>query len=212
MKGEEINIKVCGMRDESNILELVTVHPDYLGFIFYPGSKRFVGEDFDPGITENIPGNINKVGVFVNAKSKYIQEKSRLYGLDFVQLHGSEPVELCRDLYSKGISVIKAFSINDEFNFNTVNPFKSCCKYFMFDTKCSTFGGSSRKFNWDLLRNYDNEKPVFLSGGIGEEDAGMIRQLDYLNIHALDINSRFEKEPGLKDISKIRKFIKEFKS
>jgi len=212
MKCKVINIKVCGMRDESNIKDLVKVNPDYIGFIFYPGSKRFIGEDFNLKILDYIPDSISKVGVFVNAGREYILEKSRLFGLALIQLHGDESAGFCRELFDTGFSVIKAFYVNEEFNFETINPFKPFCKYFLFDTKCSTFGGSSKKFNWDILRVYDNEKPVFLSGGIGGEDAGLIKQLDFLNIHAIDINSRFEKKPGLKDISKIRKFIKEFKS
>ncbi len=212
MDSKTINIKICGMMEESNIRELVKVHPDYIGFIFYRESKRFIGEDFSSGILDSIPGSISKVGVFVDAGKDYILEKSELFGLKLVQLHGSEPVTACMELFNAGISVIKVFHIDDEFNFDTINPFKPYCKYFLFDTKCSTFGGSSKKFNWDILRKYDNEKPVFLSGGIGNADAGLIKQLDYLNIHAVDINSRFEKEPGIKDISKIKKFIKEFKS
>ncbi len=212
MDSKTINIKVCGMREESNIRELVKVHPDYMGFIFYRESKRFIGEDFSPGILDYMPESICKVGVFVNAGKDYILEKSELFGLKLIQLHGSEPVTLCTELFNAGISVIKVFHVDDEFNFDTINPFKPYCKYFLFDTKCSTFGGSSKKFNWDILKKYDNEKPVFLSGGIGDADAGLIKQLNYLNIHAVDINSRFEKEPGIKDISKIKKFIKEFKS
>jgi phosphoribosylanthranilate isomerase len=212
MDSKTINIKVCGMREVSNIRELVKVHPDYMGFIFYRESKRFIGEDFISGILDNIPESICKVGVFVNAGKDYILEKSELFGLKLIQLHGSEPVTACMELFNAGISVIKVFHVDDEFNFDTINPFKPYCKYFLFDTKCSTFGGSSEKFNWDILRKYDNEKPVFLSGGIGDADARLIKQLNYLNIHAVDINSRFEKEPGIKDISKIRKFIKEFKS
>ena len=212
MNCKTMNIKVCGMRDESNIRELVEIHPDYIGFIFYRGSKRFIGENFNLRILDYIPESICKVGVFVNAGKNNILEKSKLFGLKLIQLHGGEPVELCRELINAGISVIKVFSVNEEFDFNTINPFKPYCKFFMFDTECNTFGGSSKKFNWDILRKYDNERPVFLSGGIGDEDAGLIKELDYLNIHAVDINSRFEKEPGIKDILKIGQFIKKLKS
>ncbi len=199
------------MRDESNILELAGVHPDYIGFIFYPESERFVGENFNPGILEHIPESINKVGVFVKASKEYILEKLNIFRLNLVQLHGGESSEFCRELSSIGIPVIKVFSVIEEFNFNTTNPFKAYCKYFMFDTQCTTYGGSSMKYNWNILSGYDNEKPFFLSGGIGPEDIGSIRDLKDLNIHAVDINSRFEKKPGLKDISKIRKFIKNLK-
>jgi phosphoribosylanthranilate isomerase len=212
MNTEKINIKVCGMRDESNIRDLVSIHPDYIGFIFYSGSQRFVGDNFDPGILDYIPDSINKVGVFVKADKDYILEKTNIFGLNLIQLHGGESSEFCSELSHNGIPVIKAFSIGEGFNFKSLNPFKPFCRYFMFDTECRTYGGSSRKFDWDKLNQYDNEKPVFLSGGIGPEDADLIKKLDNLNIHAVDINSRFEKEPGLKDISKIAEFLKKIKS
>jgi phosphoribosylanthranilate isomerase len=212
MGHKNIKIKVCGMRDESNIRELVGIHPDYIGFIFYSGSERYVGNNFDKGILDYIPDSIYKVGVFVKADKNYIIERTKTYGLNLIQLHGGESAEFCREVSHNGIPIIKVFSINEGFDFNSVIPFKQFCKYFMFDTECRTYGGSSRKFNWDSLNQYDNEKPVFLSGGIGPEDADSVKELDNLNIHAVDINSRFEKAPGLKDISQIRKFIKNIKS
>ena len=212
MDNKNINIKVCGMRDESNIRDLVKVHPDYIGFIFYSGSERFVGDSFNSGILDYIPESIKKVGVFVKAGKDYILGKTDIFGLNLIQLHGGESSEFCRELSHRGIPIIKVFSINEEFNFNSINPFKPFCKYFMFDTECKTYGGSSRKFDWDSLSQYDNEIPVFLSGGIGPEDADSIKGLKNLNIHAVDINSRFEKAPALKDISLIREFIKKIKS
>ncbi len=207
-----IKIKVCGMRDESNIKALVKVNPDYIGFIFYSGSERYVGDNFDTGILDFIPDSIYRVGVFVNADKNYVFEKVKAFGLNLIQLHGGESADFCRELSHDGIPVIKVFGINEGFDFNSVIPFKPFCKYFMFDTECRTYGGSSRKFDWDSLNKYDNEKPVFLSGGIGPEDADSINGLYNLNIHAVDINSRFEKAPGLKDISQVRKFIKKIKS
>lgn len=199
------------MRDESNIRELVKVHPDYIGFIFYSKSERFVGENFNLKVLDYLPESIYKVGVFVKASKDYILEKLNTFRLDLIQFHGGESPEFCRDLHDKGIPIIKVFSVNEEFDFNVINPFKAYCKYFMFDTECSTYGGSSMKYNWNIFNRYDNEKPFFLSGGIGLEDSDSIKELKNLNIHAVDINSRFEKEPGLKDISKIRKFIKNLK-
>jgi phosphoribosylanthranilate isomerase len=212
MEGKAIKIKVCGMRDKSNIRELVRVHPDYIGFIFYGASPRFVGEDLNPSVLDYIPESISRVGVFVNADKDYILQKINLYALKFIQLHGGESPAFCREMSDEGIAVIKAFHIGAEFDFNTVNPFKPWCKYFLFDTKCSSFGGSGRKFQWDIFEKYDNEIPVFLSGGIGVDDTGLIRELDYLNLHAVDINSRFEKSQGIKNIQEIRKFIRELKS
>lgn len=211
MNNKNINIKVCGMRDESNIRQLVKVHPDYIGFIFYSKSERFVGENFNIKILNYIPESIKKVGVFVKAGKDYILEKINTYRLDLIQLHGGESTEFCRELSYEGIPIIKVFSINEEFNFNLVYPFKAYCKYFLFDTECSSYGGSSIKYNWNILNRYDNEKPFFLSGGIGYEDIESIKAVKNLNIHAVDLNSRFEKKPGLKDISKIREFIKNLK-
>lgn len=212
MKHRNINIKVCGMRDVSNIRNLVKLHPDYIGFIFYSGSERFVGDNFDLGILDYIPESIKRVGVFVKAGKDYILDKTDTFGLSLIQLHGGESSAFCRELSHTGIPIIKVFSINEGFNFDSINPFKPSCKYFMFDTECKTYGGSSRKFNWNSLSQYDNEKPVFLSGGIGPEDADPIKELNNLNIHAVDINSRFEEAPGLKNISKIAEFIKKIKS
>jgi phosphoribosylanthranilate isomerase len=212
MEGKAIKIKVCGMRDESNIRELVRLQPDYMGFIFYGPSPRFVGEDLNPSVLEYIPGSISRVGVFVNAYKDYILQKTNLYALNLIQLHGGESPEFCRELSDTGMSVIKVFHVGAEFDFNTINPFKPWCRYFLFDTNCSSYGGSGRKFQWDIFKKYDNEIPIFLSGGIGVGDSGFIRELGYLNVHAVDINSRFEKSPGIKNIPEIRKFIKELKS
>jgi phosphoribosylanthranilate isomerase len=199
------------MRDELNIRELVKIHPDYIGFIFYQESKRFIGENFNLKILEYIPESINKVGVFVKATKEYILERMNIFGLNLVQLHGGEPVEFCKELNNEGISIIKAFGVDEKFDFKTLNLFKPYCKYFLFDTKCDIYGGSSRKFNRDIFKEYDNEKPFFLSGGISLEDADSIKDLENLNIHAVDINSRFELKPGLKDILRIKKFIKKLK-
>ena len=211
MSIRNIHIKVCGMRYESNIRELIRLQPDYIGFIFYSGSERYVGENFNLRVLDYIPDSINKVGVFVKASKDYIIEKLNTFRLDIIQLHGGESYEFCRELSYEGIPIIKVFSINEEFNFNKTDPFKAYCKYFLFDTECKSYGGSSKKFNWEILSGYDNEKPFFLGGGIGYEDTDTIKRLKNLNIHAVDINSRFEKEPGLKDITKIRKFIKNLK-
>jgi phosphoribosylanthranilate isomerase len=211
MSAKNLNIKVCGMRDETNIKELVGISPDYIGFNFYPQSLRYTGAEFDPGITDNIPENIGKVGIFVNAGKNDIVTKHKVYGLNFVQLHGGEPVDLCRQLFNRGIQVIKVFNVDEEFDFYSLKPFKPYCEYFLFDTKCKTYGGSGKKFNWDILKDYDNEKPVFLSGGIDIDDISSIKNIKNINICAVDINSRFETEPGIKDIIKIKKFIQRLK-
>jgi len=195
------------MRDKSNIQELVKISPDFVGFIFYHGSKRYVGRYFDPAIMNIIPANTGKVGVFVDEEIDSVCKKSDIYGLDLVQLHGRETAEYCRQLHARGVPLMKVFGIDEEFDFTALEPFKPSCKYFLFDTLCESFGGSGKKFNWDILERYDNSKPVFLSGGIGPDDAETIKKIKDINVHAVDINSRFEICAGLKDISKIKEFI-----
>lgn len=195
------------MRDAQNIQELIRVSPDYMGFIFYPKSKRYIGEK--NSIFDDIPTKIKKIGVFVDEKPGEVKQKVRDYRLDFVQLHGSEPPEYCEDLTVSKINVIKAFQVGKKFDFSTILPYKPVCRYFLFDTKSNGHGGSGQKFDWKILQHYDNEKPFFLGGGIAPEDARIVKQLANLNIHAIDINSRFEIQPGVKDISKIKTFKQE---
>ncbi len=207
-KFNKFRIKVCGMKEAENIRQLVTLKPDFIGFIFYEKSKRYVGEDFKIDKL-NIDKPIQKTGVFVNASENYILEKVNKYKLDLVQLHGDETPEFCQKLFLKGIKISKAFQISYDFNFTQLNDYKPVCNYFLFDTKNKNYGGSGHKFNWEILKKYDNEKPFFLSGGINLEDVPAIKQLTDLNLFAIDINSKFELKPGLKDIGKIGQFMLE---
>ncbi len=202
-----LKIKVCGMKDRENIQALLELNPDYIGFIFFERSKRYVGEHFDPAITDMIPPQTNKTGVFVNADPDDINEKVNKHGLNFVQLHGNESPAYCNKLAEKGIQVIKAFSVDDEFSFSGMEEYLDCCHYFLFDTRTPFIGGSGKKFNWEVLDRYPHSKSFFLSGGIGPDDFEAVTALSHLNIHALDINSRFEIEPGIKNIDIIEKFI-----
>jgi phosphoribosylanthranilate isomerase len=203
-----MRLKICGMRDTENITHLLALQPDYMGFIFYEKSKRFVGEDLDEDLLKSFPMNTKKVGVFVNAQPAYILEKVRKYQLDFVQLHGEELPDFCKNLRLKGVNVIKAFSLDENFNFSQLNNFKPWCDYFLFDTKGEQKGGNGIAFNWEILNRYDNEKPFFLAGGIDLENADDAFSLsEKYKIHAIDVNSKFEIEPGLKDIEKLRELI-----
>ncbi|MBD0256062.1 MAG: phosphoribosylanthranilate isomerase [Cytophagales bacterium] len=204
-------VKICGMRESVNIGLVAALQPDYLGFIFYEKSPRYVGEELDAEQLKAFPRQIRKVGVFVNAHPDFILRMVRKYSLDLVQLHGTEPPEVCRNLRGRGISLIKAFSIDEQFNFSRLNNYKPFCDYFLFDTKGESFGGNGTTFNWELLRKYDNEKPFFLSGGISPEHAPVLHELRGLNIHAFDINSRFEVKPGLKDVQKLKEFIQQIR-
>lgn len=199
-----MKIKVCGMRESENISELMTLKPDYIGFIFYDKSKRFVA-DF-PQI--EIPSTTKKVGVFVNETIEEIGEKVQKYDLDFVQLHGNETPEFCEKLASKNIKIIKAFSVGENFDFSVTKPFEKHVALFLFDTKGNNYGGNGIKFNWDLLQNYTEKTSFLLSGGISKNDAAEIKKFKHPVFLGIDINSGFELEPGLKNI----KEIKEFKS
>ena len=207
-----MKIKVCGMRNPENIQVVVQLPISFMGFIFYPKSKRYVGDDFDPKILLSIPKNIQKVGVFVNESFETILKKSQKYHLDFIQLHGQESVEMCRELRKHHLGIIKVFGVGEAFDFSVLKAYKSCCDYFLFDTKTPEHGGSGKKFSWEILQNYDNETPLFLSGGIGKYDTNEIKKLDFLNIEALDINSKFELSPALKNADDIHFFIESLKN
>ncbi len=209
-----MRIKVCGMKEEENLQDLLELQPDYVGFIFYENSPRFMGETLGAEVIRQVPRNIRKVGVFVNASINQIVQTVKTYGLDFVQLHGDEMPDFCRSLQFKGINIIKAFRVDETFNFTQLNNYKPVCDYFLFDTKAAAYGGTGTAFDWSLLERYDNEKPFFLSGGIGLEDAETILDLKEktgLRIHAVDINSKFEVQPGLKNIEAVREFIHRLK-
>ena len=206
-----IKIKVCGMREPDNIRNLIQLSPDFIGFIFYPESKRYVGEDFPVTAINSVPSGIKKVGVFVNELLEHVVKKYNKYNLDYVQLHGKEQVEYCRELMTINIKVIKAFGIDGSFDMTQTEKYSDSCNYFLFDTKSAQYGGTGRKFNWNHLTRIPDNKPFFLSGGIGPEDIDEIKKLNIPELFAIDINSRFEQSPGLKDITMLQKFITEFK-
>jgi len=188
------------MKYAENVTEVGLMLPDYMGFIFWKKSLRF----FD-GIIPEIPHSIKKTGVFVDAPIEEIRFKIHKYKLDLVQLHGNETPDLCVRLSNEGIKIIKVFSINNTFNFDDLQPFKGVCDYFLFDTKGKSPGGNGTKFDWEILQKYKSTKPFFLSGGIGIEDIDSIKKLD-LPIHAIDLNSKFETAPGLKDPLLLQQF------
>lgn len=201
-----IKVKVCGMRDAENIAALTKINPDFIGFIFYDKSPRYVGE-MDENILKAIPKAIKKVGVFVNANPDYIIKNAKKYDLQYVQLHGHETPDFCRNLKTRGINIIKAFLIDDTFNFSSLNNYKPHTDYFLFDTKGTQIGGNGVTFDWNLLKKYDNEKPFFLSGGLSLENIEQVAELSGLRIYGLDVNSNFEIEPALKDIDKIAELL-----
>ncbi len=199
------------MRDAANIQAISNLKPDYLGFIFYPKSPRYVGLDFALENIVHLPQHIKRTGVFVNATEQEIAEAVKKNGLNAVQLHGKESVELCIKVKQKGVEVIKAFQIDEDFDFDTLKPYSDVCDFYLFDTKTKAYGGSGHKFDWEILEKYDNHKPIFLSGGITVDDVEDILNLQHKNIYAVDINSKFEKLPALKDVELVREFVENFR-
>lgn len=196
-----MKLKICGMKHPDNILEVGSLLPDYMGFIFWEKSARY----FD-GIIPELPKSIKKTGVFVNTTVEDILNKIKKHDLQAIQLHGSESIEFCKNLkktLSKEIEIIKVFSILDTFDFEILKPFESVCDYFLFDTKGKLPGGNGTTFDWKVLENYPSTKPFFLSGGIGIEEMAAVEEISHtkLPIYAVDVNSKFEIEPGLKNIN-----------
>jgi len=193
------------MRDSLNMQDVSALLPDYMGFIFYKNSPRYVGGDFM--IPNDFPATVSRVGVFVNESLTVVIDKVRQHALDLVQLHGDESVEFCKELNHEGISVIKVFRVDEEFDFSITMQFDEVAEYFLFDTKGKNFGGNAQRFNWNLLEQYDQSIPFFLSGGIDLFSIGEALQLQNLNIHAVDVNSGVEQAPAMKDVEKVSAII-----
>ena len=200
------------MKYPDNILEVGSLLPDYMGFIFWEKSARY----FD-GIIPQLPKSIQKVGVFVNETDAVILAKAQKYDLQSIQLHGQESVEFClhlkNELDSK-IEIIKVFSVDDNFDFEVLKPFETVCDYFLFDTKGKLPGGNGTTFDWKVLEKYPSNKPFFLSGGIGIEEMDAVKEISKTNLplYAIDVNSKFEIEPGLKNIEKLNSFKNNLKT
>lgn len=193
------------MRDSENIEQLLALKPDYMGFIFYGKSPRDAEEVLDQEVLKNFPEQTKKVGVFVNADLSLLKEKVSTFGLDYVQLHGDESVEYVAELFAVGIKVIKVFSVGDEFDFKGLDLYNPFVDFFLFDTKGKARGGNGEVFNWEILKDYNQKVPFLLSGGIDLDNMEGLKELQGMNIHAIDVNSKFELSPGLKDIEKVKK-------
>ena len=204
-----MQIKVCGMRDPLNLEQVCSLLPEYVGFIFYPRSKRFVGIHPDPALF-CIPGPaIKKVGVFVDEELEQVRKTIGLYGLEAVQLHGSESVDYCRQLSGEPVEVIKV--LDPHGSIPELEEYLEVADYFLFDSAGAGKGGTGQKFDWKLLGNLPHSAPFLLSGGIGPGDAGHIRSLDLQGLMGVDINSRFELSPGIKNIERLREFVIEIR-
>lgn len=198
------------MKHPSNIRELIKLPVDFIGFIFYAESPRYIGS-LNPDDLEFIPSSVKRTGVFVNAQADYIKQQTEKYDLDIIQLHGSETAEFCEEL-NRIRPVIKAINISSPGDFEDIEIYEKACDYFLFDTKTQQHGGSGKKFDWSVLEYYKGSKPFFLSGGISSEDVAAIKEIKHPQLYGIDLNSKFESEPGLKNIQLLEKFIKEIQS
>jgi len=206
MNRPNLKLKVCGMKFPHNMLKVAQMKPDYLGFIFYEKSPRYMPDTLSPQDLRQLPKRTQKVGVFVNASTDYIQKQAKAYRLDLLQLHGDESPQQCKVLKKAGHKLIKVFSLGrEDFDFTLLETYRPYVQYFLFDTKGKQPGGNGETFDWSLLRDYDQEIPFFLSGGISLDNVALLRGIPHLNIHAIDVNSRFEVESGIKDINLVQK-------
>lgn len=195
-------IKVCGMREPDNIRAVETLGIDLMGFIFWPKSSRYVSER-----PAYLPTHCKRVGVFVDEDLEIVRRIADEYALDYIQLHGHESREYCAQL--NGLKLIKAISVSGHDDIATYKTYEGLVDYFLFDTKCPSVGGSGQQFDWSVLSAYDGSTPFLLSGGIGPDDAERVKAFHHSKCIGIDLNSRFELSPGLKDVAALRKFLNE---
>lgn len=191
---------------------IAAISPDIMGFIFYPGSPRYMANHLTPDDLKSLPPYIIKTGVFVNESSDEILRIAKLYGLNAVQLHGSESPETCKLINQAGFPVLKAFSVHDDFSFEQTEAYSSSCRFFLFDAYGAGYGGNGIRFNWEKLQSYKGDTPFLLSGGLETEDVVILKALKHPHLAGFDINSKFEIQPGEKDAAKIKRFIASLRS
>lgn len=202
-----VKIKICGLKHKTNLFDVVEAGVDYVGMIFYEKSPRYVLDSLYPEDVWFLPDEVEKIGVFVNATFDEIKKYAKLYQLNLIQLHGNELPELCKQLQDLGYGVIKAFGVDSEFDFSILNEYKEVVDFFLFDTKTLAHGGSGVTFDWNILSNYTLDIPVFVGGGVGLENLNELLNFNFPFLYSVDMNSKLEKEPGLKDISKVQKAV-----
>ena len=199
-------VKVCGMREADNIRAVERAGADWMGFICYEGSKRYVATTPD-----YLPERSKRVGVFANASIENIRKRAHALRLDFLQLHGTESPELCSILHTEGYRLIKVFALRSIADLKQIPPFAPYCDYLLFDTPCTGFGGSGKTFDWELLRHYDGDTPFILSGGIRPESLNELCRFRHPKWAGIDLNSGFETAPTVKDAARLKTFIETIK-
>lgn len=205
MNGKDLKIKVCGMKHQQNVDEVVALGLDFIGNIFFAKSSR--------NLNSIIHTSATKVGVFVKESLVIIKERITEHNLKVIQLHGGESNEFCKSVKNLGVQVWKVFSVGDDFESSKLKEFPDA-DLFLFDTKSKAYGGAGRKFDWSLLKAIDKKTPkkYFLAGGIHPNDAKAIKALQLKNIIGLDLNSQFESSPGLKNVEELKTFLVELRS
>jgi len=208
-----MRVKVCGMTEISQLRELEEMKVEFAGFIFYPKSPRYLLRWLDPEQLKREKFQINKVGVFVNATQQEVMKMVDACGLYIVQLHGDETPKLCESI-SNYVTVVKVIRVGDGTDIEwKIHPYMDSCDMFLFDTEGSNFGGTGKKFDWEKLKGLNIGKPFFLSGGIGPDDVNSLQGFAISpvakDLFSIDINSRFEMSPGVKDMQKVKKFLSE---
>ncbi len=198
-------VKVCGMREADNIRAVEQLGIDWMGFIFWPKSSRYVSE-----LPAYLPEQCKRVGVFVDEDLAGILARTDIYGLDIIQLHGKETADTCRLLKaSTGKMVIKALNIATKDDLLLAKDYEDAADYLLFDTKAQMVGGNGKKFDWSVLQHYKGTTPFILSGGIGPDDAARVKAFHHSMMAGIDLNSRFETKPALKDVKKLKSFLYE---
>ena len=209
-------IKVCGMRDIENINQLQELDIDFMGIIRYSKSKRFVDDSQKEKVAQQTM-NKGTVGVYVNESLENILKDIIPLQLDVIQLHGDEDSAFAKALLEIDIKIFKAFQITDDFDFNSLKEWEELAAqyvgklFFLFDTATPNYGGSGKKFNWSILDSYKGEVPFLLSGGISKDDVALVKEFKHNMFLGIDLNSKFETEPGVKNIEEIKTFIEKLR-
>ncbi len=201
-------VKICGLTDPGNILEVIRLRPDFIGLIFHPGSPRYISDPEELVFLNKLHERPLVTGVFVNSDIARIREISNRIRLDVIQLHGTETPEYCEELKNCNQMVIKAFGIRPGFDFQETEPYRGLVRYFLFDSDSPKFGGTGQPFDHEILKNYQGDTPFLLSGGISSETQIFP---DHRQFAGVDLNSRFETAPGIKDIELLQTFLKNFR-
>ncbi|RZK15854.1 MAG: phosphoribosylanthranilate isomerase [Hymenobacter sp.] len=204
-----MRIKICGMREAGNLWAIADFLPDFLGFIFYKKSARYMGDTLDPNELRGLPQTICKVGVFVDEPLANLQTINCKYTLDYVQLHGAETPAYCQQARAAGLRLIKAFAVGDTFDFSTLTAYEASCDFFLFDTKGALPGGNGTAFDWQILAGYAGTTPFLLSGGLGPDNLSALLDFHHPQLVGFDFNSHLETAPGVKDIATTRTLLQQ---